>query len=736
MPSSPKNYPFYNWVPKPVGIIILFVFFLPILTVGGTYSVASTEMMSELGIISEHIQFANFATSIGMAAFCPFLYRLVVIRRQKMMCLAGFSLMYIFSYICAKTDSVFLLALCSIFMGFLRMVLMMVNLFTLIKYAGHIEAYDKITPGNEPTTDEGWDKLDIERSAAQPAIYLFFMVLGQLGTSLTAWLAFEYEWQYIHYFMMGLLLLCILITFITMPYHKYTTRRFPINFKQFGNASIFCITLACITYVLTYGKVLDWYDDPTIQWATVCAIIAGGIFLYIESTQRNPYYQLDVFKLRTIRMGFLFYFLLMVLMMVNLFTLIKYAGHIEAYDKITPGNEPVTGEGWDKLDIERSAAQPAIYLFFMVLGQLGTSLTAWLAFEYEWQYIHYFMMGLLLLCILITFITMPYHKYTTRRFPINLKQFGNASIFCITLACITYVLTYGKVLDWYDDPTIRWATVCAIIAGGIFLYIESTQRNPYYQLDVFKLRTIRMGFLFYFLLMVLNSSAMFVNVFTGIGMKLDNFQNATLGNWSMLGYLIGGIATIWLSVKGVHFKYLFAAGFLLLGLSAMFMYFEVQGAGLYERMKYPVIIRSTGMMFLYSLIPTYATQRMPYKYLSSWICTMITVRMVLAPCIGAALYTNVLQERQQHYVTRYAQNVDMLHPEASASFTQTVQGMQYQGKSKQEAINMAAISTKGRIQVQATLSAVKEMAGWTLYACLFCMIFVLVVRYPKRKLLT
>ncbi len=195
------------------------------------------------------------------------------------MCLAGFSLMYIFSYICAKTDSVFLLALCSIFMGFLRMVLMMVNLFTLIKYAGHIEAYDKITPGNEPVTGEGWDKLDIERSAAQPAIYLFFMVLGQLGTSLTAWLAFEYEWQYIHYFMMGLLLLCILITFITMPYHKYTTRRFPINLKQFGNASIFCITLACITYVLTYGKVLDWYDDPTIRWATVCAIIAGGIFL-------------------------------------------------------------------------------------------------------------------------------------------------------------------------------------------------------------------------------------------------------------------------------------------------------------------------------------------------------------------------------------------------------------------------------------------------------------------------
>ena len=79
--------------------------------------------------------------------------------------------------------------------------------------------------------------------------------------------------------------------------------------------------------------------------------------------------------------------------------------------------------------------------------------------------------------------------------------------------------------------------------------------------------------------------------------------------------------------------------------------------------------------------------------------------MVLAPCIGTALYSNVLQERQQYYITRYAQNVDMMHPEASASFTQTVQGMQYQGKSKQEAVHMAAMSAKGRIQVQATLSA-------------------------------
>ena len=545
MPSCPRNYPFYNWVPKPIGIIILLFFFLPILSVGGVYSVNSTEMMSGLGIISEHIQFANFVTSIGMAAFAPFLYELVCIRREKLMCIAGFALMYVFSYVSAKTDSIFLLALCSLLTGFLRMVLMMVNLFTLIKYAFGMEATRNITPGMEPKDATGWNKLDIEKCVSQPVVYLFFMILGQMGTALTAWLAFEYEWKYVYYFMMGILLLSILILFITMPNHGFAGR-FPINFRKFGNVTAFCISLTCITYVLVYGKVLDWYDDPSICWATAISILFAGIFLYMDVTRRSSYF---------------------------------------------------------------------------ILGAL-------------------------------------------------------------------------------------------------------------------RLRTIRMGALLYLLLMIINSSAMFVNVYAGVGMHLDNLQNASLANWCMVGYFIGALISIVLGSKGVHLKYLFALGFFFLALSAGFMYFEVQTAGLYERMKYPVIIRTIGMMILYALTAAYANQRMPFKYLSTWICIMLTVRMVLGPGIGGAIYSNVLQERQQHYITRYAQNVDLVNPEASASYTNTVQGMQYQGKSETEAHNMAAMSFKGRIQVQATLSAVKEMAGWTIYAGVICMIFVLVVPYPKRKLLT
>lgn len=540
----PKNYPFYNWVPKPVGIILLILLFIPILTVGGVYTANSGEMTSGLGIQSEHIQFVGFVTSIGMAAFAPFFYQLVCIRREKMMCVVGFSLMYILSYVCAVTDSIFLLALCSLIMGFLRMVLMMVNLFTLIKYAFGMEATRNITPGMEPTTEDGWDSLDAEKSKSMPIIYLFFMILGQIGTSLTAWLAYEYQWQDVYYYMMGMTLVAILIIMVTMPYHSYNNRRFPVNFRKFGSVAVFSAMMTCIVYVLVYGKTLDWYSDSTI---------------------------------------------------------------------------------------------------------------------------------------------------------------------------------------------IR-STVLAVVFGAAFFYMESSGRSPYFMMEVFRLRTINMGIVLFLLLMIFNTSSMFVNVFTGVGMKIDNWQNAALGNWSMLGYFIGAVIAILLGSKGVKLKYLFGMGFFLIGMSALFMYFEVQTAGLYERMKYPVIIRSAGMMLIYSLAAVHANQRMPYKYLSTWICIMLSVRMVLGPAIGTSLYTNVMQHRQQHYITRFAHDVDRVVAQNAASYDQTVRGMRYQGKSETEAENMAAISTKGKVQVQATLSAVKEMSGWTFYGCMISMLFVLVYPYRKRKL--
>ena len=540
----PKNFPFYNWVPKPLGIAFLVILFIPIMTVSGAYTVNSSEMVGGLGIQSEHIAFISFVTSIGMAAFSPFFYSLVSVRRQKLMSLVGFSLLAVQSYICANTDSLFILALNSLIMGFVRQTLLMCTLFTLIKYGFGIEATRNVSPGNEPTDEAGWDALDTEKKASQPIIYFFFMLLGQIGTWITAWFAYNYHWQMVYYAMLGAILVALLITLVCMPYNPYPTKHSPLSFSKFGNVVVFCIMCCSFVYVAVYGKTYDWFDNASICWAMVICVVSTLLFIYLEKTRRSPYFMLKAFKSRSIQ-------------------------------------------------------------------------------------------------------------------------------------------------------------------GGILLFIG---------------------------LMICNSSSMLVNIFVGVGMKTDQIQVAALGNWVLVGYFIGLVTILILNNKGVHFKWFFAMGFILIGAASLFMYFEVQTDGMLERMKWPVIIRATGMMLLYSLIAVYANQRMPYKLLSTWVCIMLTVRMVIAPGIGAALYQTVFQYRQQYYITRYAHDYDRTNIASATTYDQTARGMQYQGKSETEAQNMAAMSAKGKVQVQATLSAIKEMAGWTIYACIILAGLMLVVPWPKRDI--
>lgn len=61
--------------------------------------------------------------------------------------------------------------------------------------------------------------------------------------------------------------------------------------------------------------------------------------------------------------------------------------------------------------------------------------------------------------------------------------------------------------------------------------------------------------------MIFNTSSLFVNVFTEVGMQIDNWQNAALGNWSIAGYLIGAVIAIILGARGVKLKYLLPSDF-------------------------------------------------------------------------------------------------------------------------------------------------------------------------------
>ena len=537
-----SNFPFHSWVPKPLGIFIYILMFVPALFISGAYTSNVGEMVGSLGIMTEHIQYANFATAVGMVVFTPFTILFLEIRRSKMTYLLGLTVLVIISYICAQTTSIPMLMICSFFTGFIRIILIFNTLFGLLGYIAGRDIVPLLKPSTEQRPEEMEEKFEKIKAMALPFLYLFFLTVGQLGSFVTAWLAFSFQWQYVYYFMIEIALICLLLVEVTMVYQK---------------------------------------------------------------------------RIKPIRL-----------------TLIK---------------------------------------------------------------------------------------------------FGDTVCASLLLLSFSFIFIYGKTLDWFDSPPINYSLIILFISTGVFLILEIYSKRPYLDLKIFSFRNVVIALSVFIMLMVLNSSSMLVSTFVGISMKIDNWQNAVLSNYSLVGYVIGAIIAFLMAKWNMHFKYIFSIGFLCITIAAAYMYFQVQSMGLYENMIFPVIIRSAGMLILYAMAGIWGMRKLNMAYLTTWIFVMLAFRSVIGPVLGTSLYTNTLNEKQLYYVSRLSQNVDMLNPEIAGTFTQTQMGSMQQGKSVEDAQIMATQSVKGRIQIQATLAALKEISGWTIYGGVACIVVVLLIPYSHHR---
>ena len=90
--------------------------------------------------------------------------------------------------------------------------------------------------------------------------------------------------------------------------------------------------------------------------------------------------------------------------------------------------------------------------------------------------------------------------------------------------------------------------------------------------------------------------------------------------------------------------------------------------------------------------------------------------------------------RSQHYVERFASESDVTSGTAF-TFSRTQMGLMMQGKSSDEATQMASLSAKGNVQIQATLVALKDVSGWTIWLGIGCIGFVLLFPYKTTALI-
>ena len=133
-------YPFYSWMPKPLGCLVLFLMFFPVTFSGGAYMNNMAEMAGGMGVHSEDIQLASYATSIGMALFAPFMAGLMTIRRVKHLFMRAMLILLALNGVIVVTDNVVVTIAACLVIGFFCVMLMMNITFTLVKYGMGIDA--------------------------------------------------------------------------------------------------------------------------------------------------------------------------------------------------------------------------------------------------------------------------------------------------------------------------------------------------------------------------------------------------------------------------------------------------------------------------------------------------------------------------------------------------------------------------------------------------------------------
>ena len=538
-----SNHPFHEWVPRPIGILVLLLMFVPPTFSGGAYLCNIGEMSGGLGMWAEDIQLASFFTSIGMCLFPPFMVRFLQARRIKQTYLWCFLLLVPLNYICAVTTSVPILLAACLLTGFVRVVVMLNCTFTIAPYLTGMDTLSMFTMKKEPSADVQYT-LERKRTFLMPVLYFFILLISQASNMLTAWFAYEYRWQDVYFVVIGMQLIAMLLVVCTMPDEKKTK-----------------------TYKIEWQKVPD-----------------------------------------------------MLLM-------------------------------------------------------------------------------------------------------------------AVVLCSMAYILVYGKTLDWFYSGSIRLALGVLLISCGAFLFRSLQHREEaYLPLNVFTYRNVWMSLLLFLLTMVLNSANILVGTFAKLSTPINNLQSASLSGWAIVGCLFGLLLSILLVVKKVRFRTIFFVAFLLMAASNIYLYFQYQTMGLFSNMIFPTILNYTGLLMLYSVVAAFGMKSLPSRYLATFVFLMIWMRNAIAPVVGSSIYANWLNHRQQYYVTRLAQTVDSENTLASTAFMQTKRMGQAGGKSSTEAEQFAATSLKGRITVQSTIVAMKDITGQTVLLLLGTAGMVLLLPYHKGEI--
>lgn len=226
--------------------------------------------------------------SAGMAIAYPIVPKVLDALSPKFLLLTDLSIQFLLSWVCARSQNIDLVIICSFFIGFLKGFLML----WFIRRATKI-----FSPKNV-------------RSEFYSYFYPLVFAGGQVSMIVTAELVYHYNWQYMYYFMMMMLMASILIVIVCFRHNRPLK---PIRLSELHIREMLVIAtgLLMLMYVINYGKVLDWMSSFKIRLYLVIAPILIAFFIWKQYHSKQPYVNLAPLYQPKAIVGYLYMMLVM-----------------------------------------------------------------------------------------------------------------------------------------------------------------------------------------------------------------------------------------------------------------------------------------------------------------------------------------------------------------------------------------------------------------------------------------
>jgi len=271
---------FKEWVPKPIMLLLIVLYLFPLLVVSGIYTANFSEMISDLGIYSEYLSWANYASFIGMGAALPLLLRFKMRFRSKELMITSLLIIALFSMVIATTANPIVLIFSNFIIGYFK-IIALIELILPVMFI--------LSP-------------DGNRSKFYAIFYPLSITTAQLSSYLFSNIAYNLEWQAVHIIMSIVLLVLAGLSVIFMHDLRFS-RKLPLHFIDWLSILLYIVSLLLISYVLVFAKQQSWYTSPNIQYATIGFIVVFTLFIIRQNGLKRPFVPLSIFKSKNFLQG-------------------------------------------------------------------------------------------------------------------------------------------------------------------------------------------------------------------------------------------------------------------------------------------------------------------------------------------------------------------------------------------------------------------------------------------------